>query len=107
MMSGLAKGSICCGYGVSGVATLGYDCVVIPGALKSTDMEMMAGSQICGRSKGLATMPTATMAKTVCSKELEEYIRGLRVRFPKGEKYNLRTSSVVNIVQRSDFMILL
>eukprot|EP00095_Tigriopus_kingsejongensis_P008922 maker-scaffold279_size225217-snap-gene-1.24 protein:Tk08922 transcript:maker-scaffold279_size225217-snap-gene-1.24-mRNA-1 annotation:"hypothetical protein DAPPUDRAFT_311633" len=40
----------CCNYGAS---AMGYDCVMIPGARKSTDTLVMAAVAICGNGQGL------------------------------------------------------
>ena len=45
-------------YGEDGAGNNGYDCVVIPGAIKKTnnpDMAPLPFSRICGSGKGLAT----------------------------------------------------
>lgn len=70
----IAKGLIgaasdCCGYGVDGVATTGFDCVVIPGAHKKTD-GLVVGSQICGADKGLNTAAAGMTSASVCTKQL-------------------------------------
>jgi hypothetical protein len=58
----------CCGYGLNGDGTNGYDCLVIPGAQQSTAPFVPVPSQICGgKSVGLVTMPCST-GKTICSK---------------------------------------
>ena len=51
----------CCRYGTNGLATRGYDCVVIPGAEKVGGAH--ADSRICGRSEGLITQNAPA---TVC-----------------------------------------
>ena len=57
----------CCGYGGNGLATSGFDCVIIPGAEKMTaPAAMIAGDAFCGRN-GLATINNMA-SKTVCSK---------------------------------------
>ena len=60
------KGTTCCGYGPTGIGTKGYDCVQIPGALKALTTTMMGHSMLCGRSKGLGSLPTGVAAVTVC-----------------------------------------
>ncbi|XP_059081541.1 uncharacterized protein LOC131879286 [Tigriopus californicus] len=58
----------CCGYGSKGDDVNGYDCVVIPGALKQTDKQDPAlGSQFCGGI--LTTIDAGTDGKTVCTKQ--------------------------------------
>ncbi|XP_059096772.1 uncharacterized protein LOC131891258 [Tigriopus californicus] len=59
----------CCGYGANGLAMNGFDCLVIPGAVKSVS-NVGVRSQICGRM-GLATQ-TNGLAKSICS-TLEPY----------------------------------
>ena len=59
------QGSICCGYGNIGVATKGYDCVMIPGA--STFNLNPAPNSICGQGAGLVKV-TGAIATTICSK---------------------------------------
>lgn len=49
-------------------ATLGWDCVMIPGALKKSD-NAMKYSLICGQLKGLVTADASTTNATVCSKK--------------------------------------
>ena len=46
--------------------TSGYDCVLIPGALKATNTAIVGTENICGRSAGLVTVNGAT-STTVCS----------------------------------------
>eukprot|EP00095_Tigriopus_kingsejongensis_P003561 maker-scaffold877_size102761-snap-gene-0.12 protein:Tk03561 transcript:maker-scaffold877_size102761-snap-gene-0.12-mRNA-1 annotation:"PREDICTED: uncharacterized protein LOC100161421" len=59
---GLTMGK-CCNYGSSAE---GFDCVIIPGARKSTDTAKMAAVAICGNGMGLVS---ATMMgpKTICT----------------------------------------
>eukprot|EP00095_Tigriopus_kingsejongensis_P007394 maker-scaffold112_size353035-snap-gene-1.14 protein:Tk07394 transcript:maker-scaffold112_size353035-snap-gene-1.14-mRNA-1 annotation:"PREDICTED: uncharacterized protein LOC103516194" len=48
--NGITKTSMCCGYGSDGVGTMGFDCLIIPGAEKSVmPSEMLLGNQFCGR----------------------------------------------------------
>ena len=43
-------------YGPNGAARSGYDCAVIPGAVRKTDNdELLAFTRICGSAKGLVT----------------------------------------------------
>ena len=65
---------ICCAYGAAGVRAdaevEGYDCLMIPGALKA-DIATPAPVSQCGRSLGLVTAAAINAAaggKTVCSK---------------------------------------
>ena len=48
-------------YGVDGEGKKGYDCVVIPGALKKADNTPLGASRICGSGMGLATGTAAAM----------------------------------------------
>merc|ERR1712226_364699 len=68
----------CCNYGKDGMATKGYDCVEIPGAVKgkTTSKAVSNGDRFCGRSKGLGTAiaKTATAAGTVCSFDIPFHI---------------------------------
>ena len=60
----------CCGYGTDGLGTNGYDCVVIPGALKSSEGAIQGRDKLCGRSKGLVTADTEdAAAATICSRQ--------------------------------------
>ena len=60
--------SFCCGYGALGMANMGYDCVMIPGATKYTGKTQKPVS-ICGNGVGLVTA-TSMIARTVCSKSV-------------------------------------
>ena len=61
---------MCCNYGADGkkiIATKGgYDCIMIPGALKATDSALKS-PKICGSKMGLITA-TGTTSATVCCK---------------------------------------
>lgn len=57
--------SVCCAYGTDGATTNGYDCLVIPGALKQDATELVEGSHFCGRKLG--TNVIAGETKTVCT----------------------------------------
>ena len=50
------------------MGTNGYDCVVIPGALKSDEGAVQGRDKLCGRSKGLVTQSNMPAA-TICSKK--------------------------------------
>jgi len=67
---GNVKASNCCGYGTDGMkiaeATGGYDCVMIPGAEKTTAIGNPAPASLCGANGGLVTASGLT-SKTVCS----------------------------------------
>ena len=62
-------GDQCCGYGTDGMGTNGYDCVVIPGALKSSAGAIQGRDKLCGRSKGLVTSGDMETAATICSRQ--------------------------------------
>jgi len=83
--------SLCCGYGMDGLATLGYDCVIIPGASKKTAGVNTAGqptngdlkiSEFCGRQLGthLSTVTLGARA-TVCSRVIPFQLRFLSDNF--------------------------
>ena len=60
----------CCNYGGAGANSLGYDCVVIPGAAKmTTPYPLIANQAFCG-GNGLAYADASAPAggKTVCCK---------------------------------------
>ena len=63
-----------------GMGTLGFDCLVIPGAkvgTASATLNAAGAERFCGESKGLATLAAgddgATASKTICSKNLRFY----------------------------------
>lgn len=63
----------CCSYGDTGMkggATVGWDCLVIPGALKKTDNVVIKVGKFCGKSFALvsAAATAAADAKTICCK---------------------------------------
>ena len=64
------QGTKCCNYGADGnkIATTkgGYDCVIIPGALKATDSALKS-PKICGSMMGLISA-TGTISVTLCCK---------------------------------------
>merc|ERR1719273_2182870 len=70
---GYVKGETCCNYGESGwkgLGTLGgYDCLMIPGAVKKADSALLPASN-CGGGAGLVGEDAAAAAKTstLCSK---------------------------------------
>ena len=73
---------ICCAYGMDGLRAdeEGYDCIMIPGALKSDLVDNIPPSQ-CGRSLGLvsaaAAAAGATTGRTICCKlksKIERFI---------------------------------
>jgi hypothetical protein len=55
---------MCCGYGTAGLGTMGYDCIIIPGAAKVAGA-IIISQAFCGRD-GLATAATSG-SMTVCS----------------------------------------
>jgi hypothetical protein len=62
------QNSKCCGYGSVGVDTKGFDCVIIPGAVKSLTPFTGVANQFCG-GKGFVTIAGGSViAATVCSK---------------------------------------
>ncbi len=63
----ICQGSVCCGYGAAGLATSGYDCVMIPGASKASNYNPVPNS-ICGNGNGLVTTVIGNTSATVCSK---------------------------------------
>ena len=70
---------MCCGYGKSGKGTMGYDCVIIPGAAKMTSpYTNLANQAFCGQR--LVTANSATSSKTICCKFLDN-ITFVSVRF--------------------------
>lgn len=68
---GFNKGTMCCAYGADGkkIATVGYDCIIIPGALKAADSVVKPPKQ-CGTKAGLGTADANADSVTVCSKTL-------------------------------------
>ena len=39
---------MCCGYGNDGLGTVGFDCVMVPGAVNNANTDV--GSNVCGRT---------------------------------------------------------
>merc|ERR1719510_408423 len=64
------KHSTCCGYGTKGTGTLGYDCLLIPGASKAADSAALNKAGWCqaGGDEGLVTLAAGKPSATVCSK---------------------------------------
>merc|ERR1719510_2940883 len=67
-------GDTCCSYKTDGMGTKGYDCIIIPGAVK-TDLtpigvkdKALNANMFCGQSKGLGTEKDKDTAATICSK---------------------------------------
>jgi len=50
MEAGFNKASACCGYGMDGMTTIGFDCLTIPGAAKNTANNKGLPEQFCGRN---------------------------------------------------------
>lgn len=69
------KSGSCCGYGPDGMGTVGYDCVIIPGASKNTAMakSVSGGSEFCGRQLATAALGMAKPAATICCKTFTLY----------------------------------
>jgi len=71
---GFAFQSMCCGYGAAGLGTMGYDCLVIPGAAKmTTPFALLPYNAFCGQG-GLITAAAAanveaTGGKTICTSQ--------------------------------------
>jgi len=67
-LAGFTKGGDCCNYGTAGVGTMGYDCVIIPGAAKVTSPYTLIKNQaFCG---GLLVKTHANaVAVTICSSQ--------------------------------------
>jgi len=69
-LKGFIAGSKCCAYGKSGKgSTSGYDCVIIPGAMKITSPNLPVNNQAFCGAGGLAysTATSKTGGKTVCT----------------------------------------
>ena len=67
----LLKLTTCCAYGTAGVKTVGYDCLMIPGAEKKTIANPQGNLGLTcqgGGGEGLGIVPDAKAAVTVCSK---------------------------------------
>lgn len=59
----------CCDYGTNGQAALGWDCLIIPGAVKADDNSIVS-DRMCAKSFGLGTATQTDVAniKTICCK---------------------------------------
>ena len=79
------------------MGTNGYDCVVIPGALKSSAGAEQGRDKICGRSKGLVTAEGADQAAaTICSRQCPftiqflsdsyEFVRNKEINFSQDDR---------------------
>ncbi len=75
-LGGLTSGSVCCGYGTKGTVTSGFDCAIIPVAVKMTANTALPHNAFCGRSAGLV-VAKGTTAATVCSQHMPFSIRFL------------------------------
>ena len=58
---------MCCGYGTTGAATMGYDCVIIPQASKMTGGDLLA-SEFCGRALVTSMLGALAGPGSVCCK---------------------------------------
>ena len=82
------------------MGTNGYDCVVIPGALKSSAGAMQGRDKICGRSRGLVTAEGAESAATICSRQCPftiqflsdsyEFVRSNEIDFSQDDRISPR-----------------
>jgi hypothetical protein len=61
------KGDVCCNYGTDGKKTSGFDCLMIPGAVKATTNSIAVAVTQCGGLGGLVTA-TGTASVTICCK---------------------------------------
>ena len=62
------QGSSCCGYGSKGTNAMGFDCLIIPGAQKTTAIGVFPSpNYICGSGKGLVNVAGGA-STTICSK---------------------------------------
>ena len=65
---GYVKNTLCCGYGAKGTKTTGYDCVIIPGAMKADSVAPAAlPNSVCGRDKGLVAASGTTPVTLCCT----------------------------------------
>lgn len=62
-MMGITDDNLCCGYGVDGKDSRGYDCLLIPGA-SSVAGGIIKANRFCGASKGLAMVGSQTALNT-------------------------------------------
>lgn len=60
--------SKCCGYTENGAGDTGFDCVIIPGALKKTALAKLNYNEFCGANEGLITDAGSPGLGTVCCK---------------------------------------
>ena len=76
------KGDSCCGYGMSGAGSNGYDCVMIPGASTKTTKNpapnSYCGGAFVGFNSFLGLAPVDfTATQTICSKKKAFILRRL------------------------------
>ena len=65
----LQEGNNCCGYGTGGVGTVGYDCIIIPGAAKSVaPFDLNKSQAFCGQGGLVSALMGSIATKTICSK---------------------------------------
>ena len=57
------------------VTSVGFDCLVIPGASKQADSADLKGSEFCGRQ--LASLMSAMPRATICSKFTHRIINSI------------------------------
>ncbi|TRY79933.1 hypothetical protein TCAL_13834, partial [Tigriopus californicus] len=57
----------CCGYSPAGLADQGFDCIIIPGLMKSAAPNERLGDSMCGHNAGLVDVPVGADSVTVCS----------------------------------------
>ena len=67
------KSHKCCGYGLNGMVSSGYDCLIIPSASKTAasangNPSILAGSEYCGGGKGLNTVAANMVQASICCK---------------------------------------
>jgi len=73
--SGLAMMG-CCSYGSDGMQTMGFDCLIIPGAMKADlsplEKSITAANMFCGQEKGLGSKKDGTSdpGVTICTKQV-------------------------------------
>ena len=96
----------CCGYGTDGLGTNGYDCVVIPGALKSSEGAIQGRDKLCGRSKGLVTADMEAAA-TICSRQCPFSIQFLSDNYEFVSTVILKLISEVILMSLNGFLNLL
>ena len=58
------------------VTSVGFDCLVIPGASKQADSADLKGSEFCGRQ--LASLMSESARATICSKLTHRIINSIK-----------------------------